>query len=638
MNRKGFLSVFSATLILGFTGGAMFAQDATPEEDVFELSPFEVSTNSDAGYYASQTLSGGRVNSRIEDLGTSIQVVTEELMQDLNATSADEILLYTANTDVGGPSGNISTPAAGGNGTPDDTALRVNPAGNNRIRAIGSADLTRNFFRTSIPFDSYNSGRLDILRGANSFLFGLGSPSGIMNYGLDRAEFRNSGQLGIRFTNEDLEDNFSRRFELNVNQVLAEDMLAVRVAGVLDRQEYVQELAKTDTDRFYGALTFKPLKNRNIYLRVTGETGDINSVPPSALGPLESLSSWLDNKTGIDFGTASGRFIADPYTNVVVNNHTYQGKDANGNNLNIPTGGTEFRQKWGIVYDGTEDANGLPTRAMQYGVDGTMWRTGDPFFDPDKNYPTSANRAVYFMGYANINEIGGDYAGYRPQGLTDYSVFDFRKSLLMGGVDRVESDFDTYNISLEATSKDRNFGIELVYNSESFERTNTIPVGNPTLFMDLNRTLVTGPNSLFGDTNPNFGRIFVTGSNASIFSSEVDRKTYRATAYGKIDFREKFPDNRVLSLLGNHTLTMLLDSDKRNEYGTELRMYSFGNNADWHLAQTNGTMFTRQANFSIYVSPAYPDAFTDPSFKMTDFKGIQPRTDINLSLPSGFSV
>ena len=58
------------------------------------------------------------------------------------------------------------------------------PDGTTRVRGLSAPDRARNFFKTDIPFDSYNTDRVDLNRGANSFLFGLGSPAGLINSGL----------------------------------------------------------------------------------------------------------------------------------------------------------------------------------------------------------------------------------------------------------------------------------------------------------------------------------------------------------------------------------------------------------------------------------------------------------------------
>ncbi|MFM8334296.1 MAG: hypothetical protein ACKODK_01930, partial [Opitutaceae bacterium] len=54
---------------------------AAPGE-VVELSPFQVSASADRGYLAANTLSGTRINSKIEDLGASITVVTKQQLLD----------------------------------------------------------------------------------------------------------------------------------------------------------------------------------------------------------------------------------------------------------------------------------------------------------------------------------------------------------------------------------------------------------------------------------------------------------------------------------------------------------------------------------------------------------------------------
>ena len=46
------------------------------EESVTELSPFVVTSESDSGYAATNTLAGTRLNTPIKDIGTAISVVT----------------------------------------------------------------------------------------------------------------------------------------------------------------------------------------------------------------------------------------------------------------------------------------------------------------------------------------------------------------------------------------------------------------------------------------------------------------------------------------------------------------------------------------------------------------------------------
>ena len=61
--------------------------------DTVVLSPFEVS-GSGRGYYASNTMSGTRLNSRVEDLASSITVITKEQMADFALLDINDIFLY----------------------------------------------------------------------------------------------------------------------------------------------------------------------------------------------------------------------------------------------------------------------------------------------------------------------------------------------------------------------------------------------------------------------------------------------------------------------------------------------------------------------------------------------------------------
>jgi outer membrane receptor for ferric coprogen and ferric-rhodotorulic acid len=71
----------------------------TPDQETVQLSPFEVNAAQDKGYYASNTLSGTRLNSKIEDLASSISVVTKQQMLDNASIDINDIFLYEANTE-----------------------------------------------------------------------------------------------------------------------------------------------------------------------------------------------------------------------------------------------------------------------------------------------------------------------------------------------------------------------------------------------------------------------------------------------------------------------------------------------------------------------------------------------------------
>jgi outer membrane receptor for ferric coprogen and ferric-rhodotorulic acid len=228
--------------------------DSDAAEEIIELSPFEVNASEQDGYLASSTLGGTRLNTRLEDVAASITVVTKEFMEDIGANDAGDLLTHTAGTEVSGTRGNFTGATSSSQGAPDDIDSIRDGGQQNRVRGLTSADVSRNYFQTSIPFDGYNTQQVEINRGSNAVLFGLGSPAGIINNVTQNAVFKNRGQARLML------DSLGRvRSELNINRVIIDDTLAVRLAGVWDDRKYEQEDAFNETERFYATARFEKI-------------------------------------------------------------------------------------------------------------------------------------------------------------------------------------------------------------------------------------------------------------------------------------------------------------------------------------------------------------------------------------------
>ena len=93
------------------------------------------------------------------------------------------------------------------------------------LQKFGRDHLAANFFEQYTNADTYNSDRGEVLRGANSILFGLGNPAGIINQSTKVANLqKNILQVSTKT------DNFgSTRTVLDVSRVLAKDRFAARL-------------------------------------------------------------------------------------------------------------------------------------------------------------------------------------------------------------------------------------------------------------------------------------------------------------------------------------------------------------------------------------------------------------------------
>jgi len=225
---------------------------ASNADEVTELSPFTVSADSFRGYYASQTLAGSRLKTRVDEVASSIQILTPEFLDDVGATNASELFLYTTSTEASGINGNFSDFSVGVV-TTGDASTRINPQGSQRVRGLAAADLTRNYFLTLLPSDRFNTESVEINRGANAMLFGLGSPAGIVNTQIATAKFKNSREVRV-----DVDSEGSLRFNGTVNQVLVPEKVAARFSVLRDNQNFYQKPTFEDDHRFFGAVTARP--------------------------------------------------------------------------------------------------------------------------------------------------------------------------------------------------------------------------------------------------------------------------------------------------------------------------------------------------------------------------------------------
>ena len=353
--RHGYLAVFSLFIL---PLGLLAQEDDDEDDQIYEISPFTITEEEESGYIATQTLAGTRLRSKLTDIGASVQVITTEFLDDIGATESNDLLLFTTSTETTGLGGNFS----GGDSRQDDRVLTGaalnNPQSTNRIRGLGAPDNTRDFFITDIPFDSYNTGRVEINRGANAILFGLGSPSGVLNAGLNKAVFDEINQVEFRI--QDGGRNLSSRANVDFNRVLIEDKLAIRFSAMQSDRNYSQEPAFQDQERWFVNTTWRPLENTTI--RVNYENGHIRANSPDPVGPLQAIDHYIREIARYHSALAAdGTYWEAPETNLPLtynpwlysNNYrnTYRRVDQQIDGYAQPFGNQGFGQSLGAVWD-----------------------------------------------------------------------------------------------------------------------------------------------------------------------------------------------------------------------------------------------------------------------------------------------
>ena len=261
----------------------------TPGE-VVTLSPFEVVDNN-RGYYAANTMSGTRINSKIADLASSITVVTKEQMADFAMLDINDVFAYEAGTEGSSTYTDFSFNQSA---QPNDN-LAANPNTANRVRGLSSANIAYGGFETSrrVPLDPISTEAVEISRGPNSNLFGLGNASGTANMVPATANLsRNRNQLQLRLEQYGrLDGEIGYRESVDVNRVLLKNKLALRFSQVFQRTEYNRQPSGVKAERYNAMVKYRPFKNTTIsgtyqYFHQYGRR-------PNSITPRDAVSQWL---------------------------------------------------------------------------------------------------------------------------------------------------------------------------------------------------------------------------------------------------------------------------------------------------------------------------------------------------------
>lgn len=496
------------------------------------LSPFVVEATEDQGYSAKASLAGTRVRTELKDVGSAISVVTPKFLQDTNSKNSADLLVYTTGTEVAGQGGNFT---GQGDTAVIDTTAYTSPVSNTRVRGLASADNTRDFFLTDIPWDSYNVGRVDLQRGPNSILFGIGSPAGIINSSTNSASFKDANKVEVQVGSFE-----SYRGSLDLNKVILKNELAIRFAALGDQTKYKQKPAYRDDHRLYGAVRYDPQffnkSSAHTSFRANFEQGTVHGNNPRLTPPMDAITPWFNSM--------------NKYT------HTYQDIS------NVTNSGNAAFNPWvgsagNRIYDGAVsffDNQNATSQSRLIGADVKNVGTADATH-PNNNINGSWRGIVLYNSYAqNVKTPGYMIQPFKAKSLTDASIFDFYNNLIEGNNKKNFNRFKAYNLNLSQTFLDNKLGFELAYDNQwaQWGYRNFISGDAAAIAVDIMSTYVDG------SANPNVGRAYVVGGGGSAGQgvTEGRRESIRGTFNGELDFNDVLDRKSMLTeILGRHVFT-----------------------------------------------------------------------------------
>jgi hypothetical protein len=288
---------------------------AADDKDVIEMSPFTVDSGTDKGYKALNTMSGSRLNTKLEDVAASITVVTKEQLMDFAATDINDIFAMEASTE-----GTRTYTANFNDGKGDVDAVALNPNSANRIRGLGAANQSLGNWNTSsaIPVDVYNVDAVEIARGANSSIFGMGEGSGTINLIPASANLTRS-----HTTVQTTATSYGTvRASLDLNRPLFKNVLAIRFSGLTEDKGYVRNPAYDQTRRMTLGLTLQPFKYTTI--RVSYEAFNESYSRANSSTATDYMSLWAKaGKPSYDPTTSTWKLDGKPVQNTATNTWTY---------------------------------------------------------------------------------------------------------------------------------------------------------------------------------------------------------------------------------------------------------------------------------------------------------------------------
>ncbi len=564
-----------ARLLLGAVcsvANAVFAAEAPPPGDTVKLNPFVVSENDAVGYSAASTLAGTRINTALRDVGAAISIITPEFLQDTAATNLGELLSLTTATEVGGVAGNFAGGAVD-SGRPDMSESRENPQANNRVRGIGAATTTRDYFLTDIPFDAYNSSGVTISRGPNSLLFGIGNPAGIIEGSIVRPQLqRNRASVTGVFSSEN-----SYRGVLDLNRVLVRDRLALRVATVSEHNNFQQKPAYDRKRRGFISVEGVLRDGRaggwlgRTGVRVSGEMGDSQSNPVNVIPPVNTMLNFFEPPnpeiarlpgTNLDARLVTGSPTFSWRPRVTVDNRLNSADIVAAN----PGIGVPYFIQIPLVYDTPGQqrpgyaSSGNPALA---GIAGIMGRI---------RYAQNPNGRPAIDTFYSGTVVP---TGFVSPTLQNRAIFDYRGRLLSGGLNHISQVFQVGNASLTQELLGGRGGLELAFDQQKTRSTRLLPFsfgsnggGAPAsaISIDVARYLSND------QPNPNLGRPFIDQQGITDRTQRGTREAFRATGFYRLNFAARGP--RLLGLdLGNHVITGLYT---RNRNDAETMSYATG--------------------------------------------------------------
>ncbi len=247
--------------LLPFTGYAQDSSESDENEDneIATLNPFEVTTSGDSRYFATNSIAGTRVDYRIQDIPISIEVITSEFIEDTGSVDLRESLRYSAGIVLQSQNDALSQPFSDTGGVHNPEGVTNNKTNTSiKIRGFVTDNVLRSGYRRQHATDAINIDRIEVVRGPNALLYGIGNFGGIVNYLAKRPLPEQRTELGFTVGSDEF-----YRFTVDNTGPMG-DHFAYRITGALESTNHWTEIKDQQHWFISPVLEWRPFEKTRI--------------------------------------------------------------------------------------------------------------------------------------------------------------------------------------------------------------------------------------------------------------------------------------------------------------------------------------------------------------------------------------
>ena len=217
------------------TTPAAAAAPATSGNEVITLQAFDVTSDAAHGYVASESVTGTRIASKLQDLPFAVNVVTSDFLKDFAAFDLKDQLAFV----------------------PGFSPSEV--TGQYQLRGFSSSVSLVDGFRRIGLIDTVDIDRIEVIKGSAASIYGAIQPGGVINYITKQPTAVPSAEVNFAAGSDGL-----IRGSVSLSGPLLDPRLFYRIDVGDQTEKYSQEFASQRQASLTGKLLFKPSDATNI--------------------------------------------------------------------------------------------------------------------------------------------------------------------------------------------------------------------------------------------------------------------------------------------------------------------------------------------------------------------------------------